>query len=313
MRERGDLARLVRTLRQLTAGALSIAEIRARLERGEPILTWEEDDRDTSAELHARIRRELGMLGACGYELELVMRADASSAWERVESFEPFFAREDEDDSLVREWPSWMASAPSFPLDSIRLETASAARAAWETLKREGPGESFYAFGLYPSEDDLAIQSAASSEEGLLRVAARHDGDVAEPAIAMRWWDADWPYACVVNAPFDRVNARLAEVRRAIDEYLGEVSGDVRAHRQRYRRDVAPVVRSVRAEYVEGLAALDREGLFGRGAERERIVIGIFGPDEPGMIRSIEQLNPPSVVARWRDEVARGEAVARVG
>jgi hypothetical protein len=54
---------------------------------------------------------------------------------------------------------------------------------------------------------------------------------------------------------------------------------------------------------IDVLADMDREGVIGRGAERERVTLlcTATDPDEPLALidRSVTALNPPTVVARY--------------
>jgi hypothetical protein len=54
---------------------------------------------------------------------------------------------------------------------------------------------------------------------------------------------------------------------------------------------------------IDVLADMDADGLFGRGAERERVTLlcSVTDPDDPMALldRSVRTLNPPPVVARY--------------
>jgi hypothetical protein len=225
----------------------------------------------------------------------------------------------------VTTWPRWLTPSPSFGLEELRNAIGEAARTAWTTLRATHEGETPYAFGLYPTEDDLAILSACSTEEGIVRRAASYEevgfgGSLDERARMIRWWDADWPYCCDLPAPFEHVNGLLGTLRRATTDYLEEslagLAGNSIAEAMRpggawWRRqqhDVAPLIVAIRRSYEDALGALDREGAFA-DENRDAFVLGIFGLDEAGAAASIERLNPPAPLARWRQEVAEAEAL----
>jgi hypothetical protein len=56
---------------------------------------------------------------------------------------------------------------------------------------------------------------------------------------------------------------------------------------------------------VAAMAALDREGLFGRGAERERMLINVeVAPPDAGNTERAVRLNPPSALREWLAEAS---------
>jgi hypothetical protein len=102
----------------------------------------------------------------------------------------------------------------------------------------------------------------------------------------------------------------------AANEMLFELRGAVRAHldhrlergewERRLVRDVGPFDRRMRATYAAALATLDQEALFGSGDARLALVLGLFGPDEEGLLSSVAQLNPPAVAERFARERGGG-------
>jgi hypothetical protein len=310
----GDLTRAVRVAREVTQRRVSVSEIRSRIDRGDVVIVWKLGDGDVEHGDAVRrlvsMNRDIELLGRCGYTIARVVRTGPLGPWQEVTAFEAWLDPEQaastgDSDS----WPAWMSSAPPLSPSALQAEVAAAARAVWETIRREHVDETIYAYGLYPSEDDLAIQNACSTEEGMRRVAEAHawmGGTAEERATALRWSSADWPYSCDIIAPFERVNEMLGHVRGAMSRHF-PADLDVREHRIRWRRDAEPLGALVRAIYIGALAGLDHAGLFGRGTERSQIVLGVFGIDDDGAARSIDRLNSAEVVARWSAEAAESD------
>jgi hypothetical protein len=58
---------------------------------------------------------------------------------------------------------------------------------------------------------------------------------------------------------------------------------------------------------VEGLAGLDREGVFGSDLERSRLVLSIWGDQsDEERVAFARSLNPPAVAARFARELEEG-------
>ncbi|MFO0711856.1 MAG: DUF4303 domain-containing protein [Sandaracinus sp.] len=299
----------------------SLVELQARLDREDVVLLWETreafglDAGPRTEAVHATIGEALIALRATCGVVELVVR-DETGHW-RVEA-DPAaaFARERQGPAaepwVGGDWPAWMTPAPSFCLDALEKEVVRATRAAWLAHRARAPAERPYGFGIYVvAEDGMSLMDAFCTEEGLDRLAsspssvAPGTSSVTERRRLFRWWEADWP-----------------ETGRAVDEYaaanemLFELRGAVRAHldhrlergewERRLVRDVGPFDRRMRATYAAALATLDQEALFGSGDARLALVLGLFGPDEEGLLSSVAQLNPRAVAERFARERSGG-------
>lgn len=155
-----------------------------------------------------------------------------------------------------------------------------ALRAAFAQLSTTHARETPYAFGLdVVSEDGWIVGAVLATEEGTLARAGQYaellSGEPTAVAVAIRWWDADWPCE-ETRSLFTAVNAALAERAR---------EGDVALRDEAY------------------LSAL--EGL--RTEIPTAIVLGAFGVDPERKMRTIPRLNAGLDVQRWRAEMDAGE------
>lgn len=194
-------------------------------------------------------------------------------------------------------WPPWVNV--TFGRDELRKELATALGAAWEEYR--ALNETLYAFGLYVvSEDGWIVGSACATEESTFARSSQYaimlSGDDRARAEVIRWWDADWVHAADLRPLFQRSNELLKALARDQDAYLdARENGEVR----RRRAAVAAFEAEREALYVEAVAGCS--GSFGQ------LVLGVFGGDPARTARSIERLNPPDRVARWRAEVEQGD------
>ncbi len=159
-------------------------------------------------------------------------------------------------------------------------ELSRALGAAYAELTVVHAGEHAYAFGLaVVSEDGWIVGAVLATEEGTRARAAQYagllSGEPAAVAVAIRWWDADWP-CDETRASFTRANALLAEHAAT--------------------RDVTP-----REETY--LAALLRV----RQELPTDLLVGVFGVDPERKSRSVPRLNGESSVSRFFAELEAGE------
>ncbi|MBS2013672.1 MAG: DUF4303 domain-containing protein [Deltaproteobacteria bacterium] len=162
------------------------------------------------------------------------------------------------------------------------LEVATL-RGVRELLARIG-GETLYALALYTSgETDLAyVMLSANTEEALARAA---EGDP-ERARSMRFCAPDWGY----HGADDLADAPLPEG-----------SGG--------KRD-----RLILDAMARALRAVEREGLVGHGARRERVVLAVMCGDltDEFFERGLARCNPASVVDAYRREHTCAGVVAEI-
>ena len=168
----------------------------------------------------------------------------------------------------------------------------SAVRAAWKRLRRETAGQDVYALALYTSGQDSYsyVCISACTEQGLTEVARGYlarkpDSSLERERASLRWNACDWSH-------------------HEIADVLGVAIGKDLAIRSRYE-DAA-----IWDAFATALERCDAAGLFGQGAERERLTLAILCGDMGSRFfaKGIRRLNSPKVAARalreWRAALA---------
>src|SRR5215213_3470088 len=182
-----------------------------------------------------------------------------------------------------------MPSAPSRPPahDSLVDAFLGDLAAAWAYSRSLHAGLTPYAFVLYGVESPTEFTAHVLTEEGLTAVARRYvereSYDTLEEAReALRYAPADAP------PPSSDAETDLPTVRALFASY-GETVGEGEGYRV------------LAAAATDALGALDRQGLFGTRAARERILLVILveGTDEDFSTPSARRLNPPAVFERF--------------
>ncbi|SNS70848.1 protein of unknown function [Actinomadura meyerae] len=177
--------------------------------------------------------------------------------------------------------------------DELADRLVVAGRAAFREARERNRGETFYSFALFSDVFAAYILPTCGTEEGLLRVAesylAEFGGTVEEQAATLRWSPADSPYHMLGEEHFEGV---LELLNRRGDPWQRLDDPD---------RDAFDAEVGGRFEACfRALARLDEEGLFGRGAERERVVVNILQGDqsEESILDNARRLNPPEALVR---------------
>jgi hypothetical protein len=135
-----------------------------------------------------------------------------------------------------------------------------AARAAFSELRTAHPGETSYGFSLALTADPPGVTASANTEEGLRRTAERFaangygtvDTLSADAPESLRWRASDREHRGVGADRFDEVNTVVTDA----------VEG----------RDPDDVIDGLTAELAGAIRDLNREGFFGRGPDRDRVV-----------------------------------------
>lgn len=206
-----------------------------------------------------------------------------------------------------------MAESPC--LHRVRDELKRSVRLFIEQLRRDHPAERFYAVLLEIGQSGSDVMRIAGSEESLTRLAEQYiakgyqvrSGDLLETLRATLRWDA----------PGDDVDGWYwgdedadEPVRQSIEAAIG--AGDLPAEDDLRDDDAPPADQPLRQLCLAALQELDHEGLFGTGAEREQIIIGMtccevdFGNEED--LPALAALNPASTIARLQRELQAGES-----
>lgn len=165
-----------------------------------------------------------------------------------------------------------------------------AAREAIVSLFRTHP-EQFYYLVLATTGEALPPVLSAWSIEAI-EAAVKGENDREDAIRGLKWSYADSPY-------FDFGSAYFSHVR---DLFF------LRPDIPRENHDARQIEYDFRLDAMEfALAALDAEGLFGKGDKRARIMINVEvnPPDYTNTIRA-KRLNPPEAIAAWLLEMAEG-------
>ncbi|AIO35848.1 hypothetical protein DM39_4674 [Burkholderia cenocepacia] len=167
-------------------------------------------------------------------------------------------------------------------------EIADAARVTYRALLAAHPDEHFYAFALYTDSGAMTIVPAANTEEGLKRVREQMEIGDDEGAPEFTWATGEWVYEAVESDSFNPLCKRLADT--VLAPSFPEAKFDV-------------FIEDVQSDMIEALRLLDQEGLFGTGAEREKITLFVTISDDDGSVdlenKSAKVLNPSSVFERF--------------
>ncbi|MBN3822062.1 DUF4303 domain-containing protein [Burkholderia sp. Ac-20384] len=167
-------------------------------------------------------------------------------------------------------------------------EIADAARATYRALLAAHPDEHFYAFALYTDSGAMTVVPAANSDEGLKRIRKRMEVGDDEKAPEFTWATGEWAYESAEADSFNPLCERLADT--VLGPNVPEAMFD--AFFKKLQRDM-----------IDALRQLDREGLFGIGAEREKITLFVTISDDNGAAalehESAKVLNPPAVFDRF--------------
>jgi hypothetical protein len=216
-------------------------------------------------------------------------------------------------------------------LDSPLLQSTlrDELRAAWLQVHATHACEGLYGFGVFTtdsarylmatvfSEAELAASVAdavASFSEGgrnadLRAFALEQGGTPDDPALqaaSLRWHVGDTPLNKLGSTLLQRSDALVREL-----DFEGRWSADDDLTDEEFEEDEDlsdPEVDEVFQVIVQVLRELDAEGIFGAGAERERLVLSVWQGDQSNLSRYgfAKALNPPAVVARFGRELNEG-------
>jgi len=188
------------------------------------------------------------------------------------------------------------AAPAAFDVAAFRRELAARTADAVRALRRRVGTESLYAFALFTSsESDFAfVRASANTEEGLARRAAqraeidpRFRGEAGRRLL--RWAASEWAYH-----DFDDGVRALA---------LPDPHG---------RRPTLD--RAIHDAFLGALRAVDRAGLFGRGADRAFLTVNVMcaHASRAFFVRHLRALNPVPTVERDLHETAAAPFVRAV-
>jgi hypothetical protein len=162
-----------------------------------------------------------------------------------------------------------------------------ATRLAVHKLFAEHP-ESFYYLSLITTGEAHAPFLTAWSEEALDEEAKRQGLPSTD---LLKWSYADSPYTCYGEEFFGEVN-RLFDERPSMDHTRTEEEWSTEFDLRLTAMEAA-------------MKRLDEQGLFGRGPNRDQLVINVevMPPDRTNTQRAI-RLNPKGALVEWLKEAA---------
>lgn len=188
-----------------------------------------------------------------------------------------------------------------MPADSVlSAAIAEAAQRAFTQVRAENPAERFYCFALFASGVVGVIEPTCMGEQGLRDEAQEAvdagGGSLETNLTELRWSPVDSPY-------YLHGEEHFAEVQRLLD-----------ARPDPYELDDDEAEAEVQARLeacFDALAQLDREGFFGRGVERDRVLVTVLRGDQSdrSQLRNARRLNPATVVQRLADDLQIPEPI----
>jgi hypothetical protein len=166
------------------------------------------------------------------------------------------------------------------------IEAATAK--AVQKLFSEHPGHYYY-LSLITTGDALAPTLAAWSEESLDK-AVNYAPDKEKARWFLKWSYADSPFCCFGDEFFEPIRKLFA--RRPNIHSLNDAD---------YQAEY-----DLRLDAMEAaMARLDKQGIFGTGQDRLRIVVNVevMPPDYTNTTRA-KRLNPSQAIQTWLEEAA---------
>ena len=207
-------------------------------------------------------------------------------------------------------------------LDSSLLQSTLRAelRDAWRALQAAHAGEGLYGFGVVTTDSASELSVTAFSEAGLdaavATALASKRGKGRDPALVrqnLRWSLVDSPLHEEGVDLLPEANLLVQELDAEADEEdefdaddFDEDAGFDEVDDEGETLDT--LVDEVFEIAVEALQDMDEEGLFGNGAERERLVLCVWKADQSHLERYdfAKMLNPSAIAKRFGDEMNEG-------
>jgi hypothetical protein len=176
-----------------------------------------------------------------------------------------------------------------MPADTVlSAALADAARRAFTQVRAAHPAEEFYCFALFTSADAGGIEPTCNGEQGLREAAQDYvdadGGTLATRLAELRWSPADSPYHLFGDEHF----AEVQRLHARPDPY--ELDDDAAEAEVQARLEAC----------FDALAQLDGEGFFGRGAQRDGVLVTVLQGDQSdrSRLRNARRLNPSTAVER---------------
>lgn len=207
-------------------------------------------------------------------------------------------AMDSKDPALVEFLISKGAVMPEIPvreeirldLDTFQARLEEACTKCWQEVQTKFPDEKFCLFGVETDSDFVIINPLFDSEGAIDRDSKKRR--------------AGTSYVARISLDSDSEFYRLGE------EHLDRLSAELNSQ---YGAEESPAKRKKRikrlSQMFEGaLKKLDQTGLFGHGAERDRIIlmVSIIDADDDEwnlMLEIAERLNPKNVYEAFRNSL----------
>lgn len=166
--------------------------------------------------------------------------------------------------------------------DTFLPRLVSGLRQAWEKVRRQRPGETFYTYGIATDSDVVVMTPFWNTEEEYART-----GDPAYPV-------AKWAVPEHGYAPCKYTSALQDEINRYVfEDHRDDAEGVFEKRKARLLKI-----------FEQGLVELDEEGFFGKGKERHRVLLQIDRGDcddaeARWMLGVVKRINPGASCAPY--------------
>jgi hypothetical protein len=187
-----------------------------------------------------------------------------------------------------------MAKPHVIDYNSFLPKQVSALRKAWQEVRAQRPGETFYLFGIETDSDLTDLYPLCNTEE-------QYAADGGTPKPSLQKWEMD-DDATLYRAGKKHTNSLAHELNRYVfEDHCKDPKGaDLNRKRQLLR------------VFENALVELDREGCFGTGKARHKAVLQIaFVDPSPAerkhMLKVIKRINPPESTSEFFSLVQKAE------
>src|SRR5688572_30780351 len=184
-----------------------------------------------------------------------------------------------------------MAANKSLKIKPAELREAfqTDLAACWQCARSLHPSETPYTFALHGLEGTPHLYPYVLTEEGLTQVARRYVAEgyhetVEEARKELRYSMEDSPYSTELEDQLPNVNALVEPIEDTLDETEG----------------YALLARAA----MEAFASLDEQGIFGKGKQREKLLLLIDTSlaEKDWSFPSVKRLNSRKAATRYENE-----------
>lgn len=184
-------------------------------------------------------------------------------------------------------------------------EIESASRKAISSLLNKY-NERFYCCSLITTAEGFCPIISAWSIEALEREVLNAGGDPEHTRKMLEWSHADSPYYAYGEEYFEQVKEIFEERTIMIENKIKQLKGLSKRAIEIIEMNEQMIEFDFRINAMEkALSNLDKEGVFGRGTDRLKMVINaeILPPDYTTTQRAL-RLNPVEALKTWLEDVA---------